>query len=135
MNLSPAFYIISAARESLNDAEIASRTATLLEQVHGIGYAAALCKGHYGGVDEPCILVIDEEPGNLDCFTDMLRLARIYRQESVLAVDCNRAARLLFTDYSGPEALGLFVNVSQEEAKSAGDYTERDGRFYTCVAL
>lgn len=135
MNLSPAFFIISAARDNLDDSEIAGRTDTLLRQLQGVGYASAPCKGLFGGRKEPCVIVIDENPGTPDCAADVMRLARVYRQDSVLAVDCNRAARLLFCDARVPLSLGVFISVSQGEAEAAGDYTERDGRFYICEPI
>ncbi len=135
MNLSPAFFIISAAREHLYVAEIRARTDTLQRQLRGIGYATAECRGHYGGYAEPCILVIDESPGDAACFTDILRLARIYRQDTILAVDCNRMAQLIDTENNAREILGVFTCVSKREAENAGDFTERDGRFYTCIPV
>ena len=135
MNISDPFYILSAARDTLDAHEIKARTETLVHQVRGQGYGAALCEGRYGDVDEPSVVVVDETPGTDKCLKIVMRLARVYQQESILAVDVNGAARLLFLDGSKPLGIGKFTCVSENEAKRAAAYTKRNGRYYICVAV
>lgn len=133
-NQAQPFYILSAAREATGPLETAARTDALIDQIRGQGYSAARCTGRYNGTDEPRIIVIDPSPILASTFENfVMRLARVYAQESVLAVNADSAARLLFTDGSLPADLGKFTAVTRDIAERADDYTKRLGWYYICV--
>jgi len=131
VNYHPAFFIISAAVVGDYPSERRDRTQTLKRQLRNAGYATAPCNGCYKNRREQSILVIDENPGLANCLNDVLRLAKVYRQESVLSVDVNRAATLVYIA-GKREPIGRFVSVSKETAEISDGYTERGGRYYVC---
>ena len=132
MNTETPFFILSAETDIHTTNENAYRTGMLNRQLRAAGLATAKCRGVYKGRAEKSILVIDETPNVDDCFNIVLRLAATYAQETVLAVDANRNANLVFTDESrGSQWIGRFITVTEDVAK-AGDYTERAGRYYVC---
>ena len=133
MNTEIPFFILSAETDIHNVNENAYRTGMLARQLRKAGLATAVCQGVYKGRAEKSILVIDETPHVDDCFNIVLRLAATYAQETVLAVDANRNANLVFTDGErGSQWIGRFISVTEKVAKAAGDYTERAGRYYVC---
>ena len=133
MNTFIPFYILSAETDIHSSGENAYRHAMLWRQLHTAGLAIAACQGVYKKRAENSILVIDENASIDDTFNTVLRLAATYAQQTVLAVDANRNANLVFTDESrGSQWIGRFVGVPEEMAKAAGDYTERAGNFYVC---
>ena len=134
MNTEIPFFILSAETDIHSTNENAYRTGMLNRQVRKLGLATAKCRGVYKGRAEASILVIDETPHNDDCFNAVLRLARTYAQKSILAVDANRNANLVYTDERrGSESLGRFISVPKEVAKAQESYTERAGRYYVCI--
>ena len=133
MNTEIPFFMLSAETDIHSSGENAYRHSMLKRQLQKAGLAIATCRGVYKKRAENSILVIDENPSIDDCFNIVLRLAATYAQETVLGVDANRNANLIFTDgQRGSKWLGRFINVTEEVAKAAGDYTERAGRYYVC---
>ncbi len=132
MNTEIPFFILSAETDIHSTNENAYRHSMLKRQLQRAGLATAVCQGVYKGRAEKSILVIDENPSVDDCFNAVLRLAQTYAQQTVLAVDANRNANLVFTDERrGSQWIGRFIGVTEDVAK-AGDYTERAGKFYVC---
>ncbi len=134
MNTFTPFYILSASQDFINANEKVYRSSLLARTLRRQGFATAVCEGAYKGVKERSILVIDERPSTDECYDAVIRLANLYNQESVLAVDSNRNAHLVFCDGRPPVQLGQFMCVSEEEAKSQDAYTSRGGRYYVCIS-
>ncbi len=133
MNTETPFYILSAARSDLDVHENAARSETLHAQLRAQGIAVAECTGCYHGTTESSLIVFDNTPGTLTVHDTVMRLARVYGQESVLAIDANRAASLIYCDDGRLESLGILVNVSRADAEQCDAWTERAGQFYVCI--
>jgi hypothetical protein len=80
-------------------------------------------------------------PADVGAQHAVLELARRYGQESVLQVDANRFATLLFLNPPGavPDikryaSIGFFRQISAVEAANAGNYT-KDGETYYGTVL
>lgn len=69
--------------------------------------------------DEKAFLVLCPEEDNFaDTLYHLIRYARRYGQDSILHVDANSRAQLLFTDWTkDPEALGYFRGVPAAAAQ------------------
>lgn len=132
MNTFTPFYILSASHEHINADKKGFHNNLLGRTLRAQGFATAVCEGAYEGVKERSVLVIDERPYNDDCYNAVIRLANVYNQESILAVDANRNAHLVFCDGRPPQRLGIFTCVSEEEAKAQDAYTSRGGRYFVC---
>ena len=133
MNTYTPFFILSAEVKFDSDAETKQRTKMLSRQLRNLGYAVAECRGSYDGEEETSILVIDETPGVPGCLNDVLRLAELYSQRSILAVDANRRAALVFTKDTERKSLGWFQGCPKEIARGMSCWTERAGRYYVCA--
>lgn len=132
------FYILSGALAGVFDDESnQNRTDSLERRLHAEGLATVQVNGCYNGKRERSILVVDDAPYNDLCELAVLKLAKWYDQESVLAVDANRQARLIFFDHSDDQAsfesIGQWraVNKSEVMDKPGASYTERAGQYYT----
>ena len=82
-------------------------------------------KGCYKGIKELAFLVYGMNR------TMMLLLMVKYNQDSILYVDNERRATLLYQD-GRIEYIGIFKNVSEERALREFAYTELDGRYFIC---
>lgn len=127
MNTFTPFYIVSGALPGLEDRENAARCETVQRWLESDGYATAVVRGCYQGAIEPAILVIDDRD---DCRAAVLRVARQYAQDSILAVDANRAARLVYCETGERESLGQWQCVTEFEAKKRDAWTSRAGFYY-----
>lgn len=130
MNTHTPFFILSAARAEHNSIVNHARHETLMRQLQNCGHAVAQVNGCYKGEKEAAILVVDDRPYNAICETDVLRLARAYGQESVLAVDANGRARLIYCDDGSFETIGTWRGTNEKIAKSRDAWTERAGQYY-----
>ena len=135
MNTEIPLYIFSAASTACGNAENKARHKMLRGQLRGYGLAIAECDGQYNGVNERSILVIDEKPVSLSTRGTVMRLARAWGQESILEVDANRSARLVFTNGNSAESLGKFAAVTSQYAKHANAWTRRNNQYYCCVPI
>lgn len=144
MNTQRPFHIISAALPG-DDApgllgrlgrrrDAAERTDTLRRQIAAQNLSTTEVRGAYNGQTEPALLVLDAQPDRGDTERTLLRLARQYGQESILAVDANRQATLVFTD-GRRVFLGGFREVTAKQAARAPGYTERAGRYWVAGPL
>lgn len=129
MNTFTPFYLISAALAGDSAREAAERTSTLATQLRSLGFAVDNVTGCYKGQTEPSLIVIPWPDYNSAAEADVLRLARVWGQESVLAVDANRQATLLYADGTR-EPLGAFVPAAESKALKHDAWTERNGRYY-----
>ncbi len=133
MNTFTPFYIVSGALSVYNPRMNADRTDSLERWLRAEGFATVQVNGCYKGEREPAILVLDDRADNDVCEQAVIRLARQYDQESVLAVDANRQARLIFCAFGNVNAIGRWhaVNVDTVMNKPDASYTERAGQYYT----
>lgn len=94
----------------------------------GIEYKSA--QGCYKGQTEPAIVVIDTE----NTREVAQNFARLFKQESLLFVDANRAARLETPDGELLETLGRLRAVPEHVAKGRDAWTRVDDQFYITTA-
>lgn len=130
MNIFTPFYIVSAALSHESARSNVDRTDSLERWLRKEGYATVQVNGCYKGETEPAVLVVDDRPGNGLCAMAVLRLARQYGQESILAVDANRLAGLIYCASGGFKSIGHWRGAPEEIAKSRDAYTERAGQYY-----
>ena len=133
MNTFTPFYILSGALSGFSAQENCDRTESLDRWLRAKSLATVQVNGRYKSNRERSILVIDERPDNDFCESAVMLLARQYDQESVLAVDANRQARLIYWDDGRFESVGQWRAVSAGEVTNKPDasYTERAGQYYT----
>lgn len=133
MNTFAPFYILSAALAGDDAANATERTATLAHQLRASGFAVDSVRGCYMGQTEPALIAIPFDRSCADSERAVLRFARLYGQESILAVDANRAATLVFcADETRRVPLGQFYAVDECVARTRDAWTERNGQYYTC---
>lgn len=130
MNTFVPFYIVSAALAGDSPREQSDRNDTLERQLRALGYATLQVNGAYKGVTEPAVLVVDLTAWSPACFDSVLRLGRQYGQESILAVDANRKASLVYCEGGELQPLGHWHMVSKAVAMKSDAYTERQGIYY-----
>lgn len=136
-NTFPAFTILSAELSIYTGEVNATRTEQLRGQLEARDLDFVSAWGAYDGTNESNFIVLSDD-GSRE-FELVLSLARRYGQQSVLHVDANRGATLVYvnTDLNRPVQrvpLGRFKQVSEHDAKRASGFTEVDGRYYTAVA-
>ncbi len=133
MNTFTPFYIVSGALSVYNPRINADRTDSLERWLRAEGFATVQVQGCYEGEREPSILVVDDRAYNDVCEQAVLRLARQYDQKSILAVDANRQARLIFCAFGNFKAIGRWRAVHPDQVMDNPDasYTERAGQYYT----
>ena len=115
----------SKVSETINKANHVN--AGLLLKSHGIRFAE--CDGVYKGQHEKSYLVLCTDP---DAERVVRNLATWHLQESVLAIDANRNARLETPAGSLIAELGRFVNVPESVAVREDGYTALSGQFFIC---
>lgn len=117
------FVVISAERETWRDDMNQWRTASLESQIAHRDLAYVRVDGVYKGRAERSFVVF--LPADRAAYTlEMLRgLARHWGQESILHVDANRGAELLYTDGRAPTDIGRWESVTAGEAANADGYT------------
>lgn len=133
MNIQTPFIVLSASRAELTPELNAERSALLERQLEARDLSFKRVEGSYNGSREIAFLVLAPDDNALAaCY----RLARRYGQESVLHVDANRYAALVFLtpDVGGPDiasvsGVGFWRSALQEEAESLPSFT-RDGADY-----
>ncbi len=133
MNTFTPFYIVSGALSVYNPRMNADRTDSLERWLRAKGFATVQVTGCYEGDREPAILVLDDRADNDVCEQAVIRLARQYDQKSILAVDANRHARLIFCEFENTKAIGRWhaVNADTVINNPSASYTERAGQYYT----
>ena len=88
-------------------------------------------KGAYKNVIETSYLVNVDLSGDLcQLVSDIYDLASDYDQESVLVVEKNREANLVFIDNSQPVYLGKFQESNPSEAIALGNWTLDGSTFW-----
>lgn len=102
---------------------------------HGITKFKAV-DGSYKGSKESAYLVPLGPLNGFDTLIKVHRLAKEFNQESILEVDVNRNAQLIYMDakFQVPTKLGKFQNVSKFEAIASDAYTFDPSTNYYYIA-
>ena len=127
MNIANSFIIFSAAREGREGNENDAQHAIAREYLRNASIPFIEVNGVYKGIAERSLLATVTKPEDR---AYILATAKAFDQESVLAVDGARQARLETTDGTLIARLGAFKLVDSIEGRDA--YTELDGKFYAC---
>jgi hypothetical protein len=132
MNITEPVLIFTAWRdhvtEEVNRASVAYMKRALDKR--GIPYRSA--QGCYKGLLEPAIVVYGYDGAAL---ATVQGFARLFEQESILAVDANRAARLETCDGTLIRGLGKLRNVPENVARALDAWTRVGNQFYTTESL
>ncbi len=122
----PAFYLISAELSDKTSEENSNATEDLESYLTKVNMLFKPVTGVYKGVMEQSFLVLTINPYG------MISLAEQYGQESVLFVDGNREATLIFTDAeTPPRYVGKWTSIIASEAVRSENYTQDGDNFYT----
>jgi len=103
------FVIVSAKTKNQSDIETFRQNHALKEYLSFHGYRYKLVSGRYNGEDEASFLLPNISEA------DALSIATLFNQESILVVDENREARLVFTNDSEPTSLGWFTRGESKD--------------------
>ena len=126
-----SFVIVSAEKTTNTPAENDRQTMQLLDFLERTELEFTKVHGMYQGIREDSFLVIlpDNENHARDHAIGLLwDEAERLKQESILLVQSDGRARLIFADES--QYLGMWHNVSEVEAKAHGAYTQIGELFY-----
>lgn len=127
-HVEPAFSVLSGNLPGLDASTNAARSNTLARQIARDGLDVLPVHGRYNGTDEDSFLILDEDgitPENVRRYAD------VYGQESILHVDGTRRAYLEFLDDGHTEELGIWREVSGDEASHLPSVTSTaDGRYF-----
>ena len=118
--------LISAERATLDDETNALRTERLACRLKREGIPCERGRGTWGGRSEAVFAVPCDGPR-------LLRLAAIaeeFQQDALLWVDALGGALLYWLADMTVEPLGSWREVTEAEAKVAGDWTELGGRYW-----
>lgn len=129
MNTQQPFIIMSAELSALSTEENAHRSEALSAWLDAKGWAHKPVIGSYKGSEEIAVVipVTDSEHE-----AALYRLAKAYGQESVLYVDANRYATLIYVQTGKLAGLGMFRKVSELDARQREAYTHdiMEGAYY-----
>ena len=131
MNIQQPALVFSAWQADIDTEQNRKNVAWIKLQLkqHGVSYAIA--QGSYKGATEPALVVLDAEPAR----GIVQRLSRLLKQESILAIDANRHARLETCDGVLIESLGTLRNVPEKVARNRDNWTRVGDQFYITVEL
>ena len=101
-----------------------------IEQLNAFCMDYSIGVGRHNGVDEQCYVVILPNSGR-EHYLEMLKsMATEAKQESMLNIDSNGRAFLLYLDTGATDELGRLEEVSKERALAKDAYTNVNGRYY-----
>jgi len=113
----PECYIISPEKSCKSRDVNSLRIDTMRAVLESDGYPFKSLEGCYKGLTEKSFLICDISEA------EALRLAIHYGQESILYLDADRSAFLIFADGSETQALGEFKSVPRALAKNHDSWT------------
>ena len=126
------FAIISAERFTLTNGENQKRHQELLAQLKRDGFKTKVVEGVYHGQVEKSILVLLDSKFLAVDLGYLKNYGMIFDQESILFVDAERKAELIFPATNKAEKLGNFVSVTKGIAVQCQNYTQDGQDFYIC---
>lgn len=130
MNIFKPVIVFSAWRAHVSDDVNRHSVAYVKSALDARGIAYQSAQGCYKGQTEPAIVVIDTE----NTREVAQNFARLFKQESLLFVDANRAARLESPDGELLADLGRLRAVPEHVAKGRDAWTRVDDQFYITTA-
>lgn len=111
---------ISAEKSDLNPYENQDRTHFLLGWLHATGYNFKRVLGVYNGHHEQSFII---ESTNDSDYLRLLSMSKKLEQESILRLDNDNKAYLVFTNDLSVEPLGRMIKVNETVAKMQSNYT------------
>ena len=128
MNTSQPFVIFSVYETKNSDNYNRARHLAFREWLTDEDIPFVECQGVYKGESEQCFLLADDERG----LQVAENAANTYGQESILLVDANKAATLVYRDGTR-EPIGVWTSFDLEEGNEPDSYTIHKGRTYRCI--
>lgn len=122
----PEVIILSGELSNQTKLENQSRTADLYKSLRSLNIPFKTVVGVYKGVKEESFVTT---PRDASEFSTVLSLASHFDQESVLHLDSNRRAKLIFRG-GQVEHLGYFTSVPEKIARAQDAYTQDGDDFY-----
>lgn len=121
---SPNVIIFSVDKGDENDKHNRLYCESLLDAAEA---TYSIAEGCYKGKTEQSYVVVSPS----DAVSDLInKFAGRCKQESILLVDSNRHASLLYLDNGKTVGLGRLTEVTESEAKQCDAYTLSNGRYY-----
>lgn len=117
------FVVISAERVEYDPPVNEWRTASLEHQLQARDLHYAPVDGVYQGKHERSFIVFLPPDHAAYTLTMLRQLGKRWGQESILHVDANRGAELLYLDGRDPIELGTWQTVTAADAANADGYT------------
>jgi hypothetical protein len=117
------FLVISAERPEYSAPVNEWRTSSLRSQLESRDLQFAAVDGVYKGTAERSFVVFLPVENRDYVRSMLLGLGRRWGQESVLHVDANRGAELVYLDDRAPEELGVWQTVPADEAANEDGFT------------
>ena len=124
--------IISAERFTLTKGENQKRHQELLTQLKRDGFKTKVVEGVYHDTKEKSILVILESKFVAVDLGYLKNYGSMFDQESILFVDADRKAELIFPATNKAEKLGNFISVTKGVAIQCRNYTQDGNDYYIC---
>ena len=120
MNLQPEIIVISAELSHLPLEVNKQRTTSLYNALTDLGVLFKLVKGVYkNSIETSFVVLCGEDSVN---FNRLQNLAITFSQESILHLDANRNATLIY-DNGNREAIGVFRSVDKSTIVNLESYT------------
>lgn len=125
------FTILSAELSTLSESENAKRTELLRQMLADIKVDFLEAKGCYKGSEEVSFIV---DTPDIAVFNTVYSFAKKqFNQESVLYVDENQEATLMYSKDFEMEKLGVFGQVNPKRLETLDAYTVIDGTLYAVI--
>ncbi len=124
----PKCIIMSAEYYTESEESNKERTSDLYDLIRDSGMGFKMVVGSYKGVMEQSFLVVysnDQELALLNNF------AKSFQQESILVLDEDRNASLMYCKDRKIEALGRLREVTKEKARELDAYTLTNDAYFT----
>ena len=131
MNLVKPCLIFTAWREHMPDQINRDSQRYVKRALTQRGVNFTVAQGCYKGACEPSLIVIDTARAR----AIVQGFARLFEQESILAVDVNRQARLETCDGELIRGLGTLRHVQENVARACDSWSRVGAEFYTTDTL
>ena len=126
------FAIISAERFTATLKENEKSHKALLSQLKRDGFKTKVVEGVYHDTSEKSILVLLDSNFIAIDLGYLKNYGAMFDQESILFVDSERKAELIFPGLAKTEKLGNFISVTKGVAIQCRNYTQDGNDFYIC---
>lgn len=128
----PYHAIISAELE--NNEDNARNTEALKDKLDALGFIYHAVFGCYEGVTEESFLVNlgTDARFHKQNASEVLRLGCLFQQDSLLFIDNEENAELVFCESGEKQNIGTFTCVCEENAKAQAAYTKIGERYFIC---